>query len=706
MSFEYPWDSGIVISQPPIPAAPPEYKPLIEKGEFDAIETLVMGRIDASPGDVAFLLPAYRIFIKKKQHDRTEALLQLHLDALRQKDDARAEITLCCAVLGFWPDCRLCRDALLRHLQKMYAASPGLSRFVAHLGTREASGLDPLSLLESWLRYDEGRVVYMPSKGVGRVREVNIALGVLRVAFESGGQMSFKIDEARRLCRSLSKDHFLSKKIHEPAPLREKAEQDPAGLLSLLFESEQRSMLLAELRDMLSGIVDDSKWTSWWGRARKDNRLMVGSGARPEISWSESAADAEAAIAAQFATADPLEKLELFKKHAGRSAALAASMRAAIAKDAESAREGNPSLSLELAFALGPSSRAAAPELAFSPADLLKDARVAGTVLNMKDKTARKKASQMILDAREDWPDVFCSLMAAEADPSTVEFLYESLREKGFEKCCEDTVRKALDSPAAFPHFYVWLCREMPSRPELKSRADAGFLVSLLRLLDDKSFKGYHATLRKLFDLGGAADWAATTLSSDEAARVLDLLNRDSGLEDFRKDRLREEIFHNHPHLHEGKKQLVYVTKEKIEAKRDELRKLAAVDIPQNSREIQRTREYGDLRENFEYHAARARQEMLSSRAKALQDELANTRAIESNTVDASKISIGTTVRLRDTGGGELSLTLLGPWDSDPSKNIISYTSAAGEAMLGAAKGSTVKYNEKEYVVEEITVWG
>jgi transcription elongation GreA/GreB family factor len=707
MAFDYPWETGIIGAVPPVVPAPEEYRPVIDKGDFDALEAMAMGRIDEAPGNVLFLLPAYRAFVKKKQNARAEVLLQLHIETLRQMGDVAAETTLCCSVLGFWPECVLCRDALLFHLRNMYKDSPGFDRFVSHLGAREAAGLDALRLLETWLRYDEGRVVYMPSKGAGRVREVNLVLGVLRVAFENNGLMSFKIDEAKRLCRSLARDHFLSRKLANPAAMQEKAEQDPSGLLSLLFASERRTLPLAELREMLSGVVHETHWSAWWARARKDNRLTVGMGARPDISWNESAADAEAAILKQFESAAPLDKVEIMRKHAGRSSALAARMRLAVARDAEASRTRDPSLSLELALALGEPGPAAGAPLTFSLRDLLTGENCAGVVSGIRDKSARRRAAALLVDIREDWPDAFRRLMEDEADGTTLEFLYETLREKGHADVCDDMVRTALAEPESFPRLYAWLCREMPSRPELKPRADAGFLLALLRVLDGKSFTGHHAALRKLFDLGEAADWAATTLSADEAARALDLLNRDSGLEDFRKDRLREEIFHRYPHLHEGKVELVYVTKENIEAKRDELRKLVTVDLPQNSKEIQRTREYGDLRENFEYHAARARQEMLSSRAKSLQDELANTRSIDPQTVDASKISIGTMVRLREaSGGAALALSILGPWDSEPSKNILSYTSAAGAGMLGAVRGATVQYNEKEYVVEEIEVWG
>ncbi len=52
-----------------------------------------------------------------------------------------------------------------------------------------------------------------------------------------------------------------------------------------------------------------------------------------------------------------------------------------------------------------------------------------------------------------------------------------------------------------------------------------------------------------------------------------------------------------------------------------------------------------------------------------------------------------------------INLSILGPWDSDPAKNILSYTSAAGSALLNASLGAEVIYGEKKYTVEKIDVW-
>jgi transcription elongation GreA/GreB family factor len=704
MSSQFTWENGILGPARPLARTAPSYQPLIDKGDTDGIEALLLERIDASPEDIEFFLPAYRFLIKRKESERASTLLQLQTDSLQEKNESVTMAVLLQAVLGIWPDCAIARSGLLSLLKTFYVQSPHFDALVKHLHVMESQGADTLRQLEAWLRYDEGRAVYMPGKSAGRVKEVNIPLEVLRILFEGGEQVSFKIDEAQRLCESLPVEHFLSRKLDSAAEFSQMAEADPGALLALLFSSVKKTLSLTELRGMLTGVVPDAKWAAWWTRARKDNRLTVGSGAKPSVSWSVTFADAETAIAKQFETASPAEKLDMMQKYAGRSKELAASMLAGLVRDAQAVKDTDPALYLTIALALDKEGQAA---LSFAPRDILLRNDAADIIAGIEERLARRKAMALAAEARDDWPGIYVRLMQIEQDAQSLAFLYDSLREKGHGALCDKAVTQALSEPSTAPRFYAWLCREMPSRPELLARATTDFLLGLLRVLGNKAFKGQHAMLRKLFDSGEAADKAAASLNAAGAVRILDALNRDSGLEDYRKDRLREHIFSRHPHLHGEKKQYVYVTKEKLEEKRDELARLMSVDLPQNSKEIQRTREYGDLRENFEYHAARHRQEMLSSRAKSLHDELAAIREIDPVAVDTSKVSLGTRVMLADASaqGEEIALTILGPWDSDPAKNILSYTSAAGAALMGVFPGATVQFNGKEYVVGKIESW-
>ena len=173
MANSYQWDSGILLSLPVFKKTAAEYQLLLDAGDMDKVEDLLMERLDASPQDLAFYFPAYRACVRRQEFDRATTLLQLHADCLKSRGDQTLEIHLWAAILDFWPDCVVAREALLNHVKTLYANCPGFERFVTHFKVLEAAeGVAALRTLELWLRYDEGQAVYMPSKGVGRVRAV------------------------------------------------------------------------------------------------------------------------------------------------------------------------------------------------------------------------------------------------------------------------------------------------------------------------------------------------------------------------------------------------------------------------------------------------------------------------------------------------------------------------------------------------------
>jgi transcription elongation GreA/GreB family factor len=96
---------------------------------------------------------------------------------------------------------------------------------------------------------------------------------------------------------------------------------------------------------------------------------------------------------------------------------------------------------------------------------------------------------------------------------------------------------------------------------------------------------------------------------------------------------------------------------------------------------------------------------MLSSRAKTLHDELQFARPIDASKVDPATVTIGTSVRLVESDGKDpLTITILGPWDSDPARNIFSYLAPAAAGLLGKRRGNRVTFNEKSFSIEEISV--
>jgi transcription elongation factor GreA len=149
------------------------------------------------------------------------------------------------------------------------------------------------------------------------------------------------------------------------------------------------------------------------------------------------------------------------------------------------------------------------------------------------------------------------------------------------------------------------------------------------------------------------------------------------------------------------------VTRASFEKKQQDLKHVIDVEIPENSKEIGIAMSKGDLRENAEYKAALEKQEMLKVVASRLKEDVQQAQIFNENEVKTDRIGFGTRARLRNerTGQSE-SYVILGPWESNPSKNVISYLSPLGMALWDHGPGEELKFainqNEFHYIVEGI----
>ncbi|MDR3144534.1 MAG: GreA/GreB family elongation factor [Puniceicoccales bacterium] len=148
-----------------------------------------------------------------------------------------------------------------------------------------------------------------------------------------------------------------------------------------------------------------------------------------------------------------------------------------------------------------------------------------------------------------------------------------------------------------------------------------------------------------------------------------------------------------------------------LEAKRREYDVLIREKIPSNKKAIETAREHGDLSENSEYKMARQDQETLLARKVQLEEELRMAQVVDFGSVDTSMVSIGSVVKLRQVESGEsIEYTILGAWDSDPAKNMISYRANMAQMLLGKKENDIVETvsddNRERWKIESICAYG
>lgn len=99
-------------------------------------------------------------------------------------------------------------------------------------------------------------------------------------------------------------------------------------------------------------------------------------------------------------------------------------------------------------------------------------------------------------------------------------------------------------------------------------------------------------------------------------------------------------------------------------------------------------RSFGDLSENSEYDAARNEQGINEARIRELEELIENAEIQDESTIDTSKVSLGSTVKVHDyTFGGEVTYSLVGSNEADPLAGKISDLSPIGAGLIDMREG-------------------
>ena len=153
-----------------------------------------------------------------------------------------------------------------------------------------------------------------------------------------------------------------------------------------------------------------------------------------------------------------------------------------------------------------------------------------------------------------------------------------------------------------------------------------------------------------------------------------------------------------------------YVTKDGLDKMKAELELLETIERPKITQQIAEARDKGDLSENAEYDAAKEAQGMLEMRISKLKNLLADAKVIDETNLDASKVSMLTTVRLKNMATkGEQKFTLVPDNESDLKAGKISINTPIAKGLLGKVIGEVADIvlpngNKLTFEVLEITI--
>lgn len=138
--------------------------------------------------------------------------------------------------------------------------------------------------------------------------------------------------------------------------------------------------------------------------------------------------------------------------------------------------------------------------------------------------------------------------------------------------------------------------------------------------------------------------------------------------------------------------QKVPMTKKGAERLQEELKNLKIIERPAIIAAIAEARAHGDLSENAEYHAAREKQSFIEGRIQELEYAVSCAEVIDTSALKGNKVVFGATVLLMDEETeAEQSYQIVGQYEADLEKGLISIQSPLARALIGKSVGDSAE---------------
>jgi transcription elongation factor GreA len=132
------------------------------------------------------------------------------------------------------------------------------------------------------------------------------------------------------------------------------------------------------------------------------------------------------------------------------------------------------------------------------------------------------------------------------------------------------------------------------------------------------------------------------------------------------------------------------ITAEGLESLNAELAELEGEGRREIAERIKTAREWGDLKENSEYHDAKNEQAHLETKIARVREKIAAAVVVDEASVASGTVGFGSTVQVRDEQGAEHTWRIVSSHDAAPAEGRLSAESPVAVALLGHGSGDAV----------------
>ncbi len=569
------------------------------------------------------------------------------------------------------------------------------------------------------------------SWGFGRIKSVDTVFARFAIDFPGKPGHPMDLGFAAESLKPVPKDHILARKATDLDAVRHLAAHH-IDLIKIVLNSYGGKATTDQIQQVLVPDVITDDWKKWWETARremkKDGHFIVPLKKTEPVVYQAQETSLQDRLLADFRAAKGLkarivvvtEMLKLVSDLKDK-AAVANEVIAALNPDIGSHQRTQPAVALEAIFArdeLRAACGVPPAEGEVTAAQVwLHDGIRFGSLLEAIPAAKHHRALESFKAANPDrWTDVLrgaLNLVSAKLAKEVASILISS----GKLDLLKETLSKLISQHAASSELLLWFGRER--NEDYVDILGPEVFRAMLTAMERDQFNEKRSNRLRDFILEDQPLIVELTASADIEV-VKDLtraLKLSPVFDDMDKRSLLARLVKAHPAVQslvsgEQTKQesALLVSWESLERRRVEYQDIVEKKIPANSKEIAIARSYGDLRENHEYKAAKEMQKILMRQKEELEAALTRARGTDFSNAKTDVVGPGTVVQATDLQTNQTeTFTILGAWDSDPDKGVISYLTPVAMALLNRKVGDEVEFelhgSKRRQRIEKIAAW-
>jgi transcription elongation GreA/GreB family factor len=567
------------------------------------------------------------------------------------------------------------------------------------------------------------------SWGCARVANADFLIGQLELEFLGGRKQSMQMSFAAGSLTPITETHVEARRLTDGETVRKEALDNPVEFIHRVVSDFGSRLTLDALGDYLAAVLPDSAfpkpgpgafkrwWTSVRNKLKGDGRFVIPAKKTEFVAVRERPASPHLDIVDTFEKArQPKDQaiaaetlLKGLEKFDGSPEELQRIL-GLLDKAAADHQKRNPAHSIHLLCVrdeILERRKASLPEGALTLTTFLSHppAHLAGLLAPLPPARIRHALEAGAALGGTAGDNLLLDVLA-EGDSKVVAEATRLLLEQGHIGALREHLARRIAERNANPELLAWF---LAKRPEgLVELVTPETLEAAITIVERENIKDSKRATKLHKVLADDKTLIAAALERTDRERARDLMRkimRTAVFEEMDKRALLARAIKARPELQE----LLETTEDKsstesapaakmltvswasLEKRKKDYDELVNVRIPANSRDIQVAREQGDLRENAGFKFAKEQQGVLMRQKAELEHQLANCRGTNFENPETSRVGLGTTVRLRDNAtGAEEQLHILGAWDGDSAKNIVSYLAAAATALIGKTSGEVV----------------